>query len=56
MFGKRKYNISGHDANGKYVEGEVWASTAKEALKTANSWNDGNTWTVARKSGCGCGG
>lgn len=56
MFGKRKYHVSGQDANGNYVEGELWASSAREALEIARGWNDGNNYTVARKAGCGCGG
>ncbi|MCY7861184.1 hypothetical protein [Bacillus haynesii] len=56
MLGKRKYNVSGHDVDGKYVEAELWASSAREALKIAQAWDDGNTYTVARKVGCGCGG
>lgn len=56
MLGKRKYNVSGHDAKGGYVEAELWASSAREALSIAQGWNDGNTYTVARKAGCGCGG
>lgn len=55
MLGKRKYNVSGHDANGQYIEGELWASSAKEALSIAQGLGDGNTYTVARKAGCGCG-
>ena len=56
MFGKRKYHVSGSDPTGKYVEGEVWAKSSKEALEIAQNWNDGNNWHVARKGGCGCGG
>lgn len=56
MFGKRKYVVSGHDSTGKYIEKELWASSAREALQIAQGWNDGNTYTVARKAGCGCGG
>lgn len=56
MLGKRKYNVSGHAVDGKYVEAELWASSAREALKIAQAWDDGNTYTVARKVGCGCGG
>lgn len=56
MFGKRKYVVSGHDDTGKYIEKELWASSAREALQIAQGWNDGNTYTVARKVGCGCGG
>lgn len=55
MLGKRKYHVSGHDPKGDYVEGELWASSAREALKIAQSWDDDNTYTVARKVGCGCG-
>lgn len=53
---KRKYTVSGNDANNTYVEAELWAGSAKEALETAQAWNDGNTYTIARKAGCGCGG
>ncbi|MGH1287760.1 hypothetical protein [Bacillus toyonensis] len=56
MLGKRKYMVSGHDAEGKYVEKEVWASSARNALNISQEWNDGNAYTVARKVGCGCGG
>ena len=56
MFGKRKYHVSGSDAVGAYVEKELWAGSAKEALSIAQAWADGNTYTVARKAGCGCGG
>jgi hypothetical protein len=56
MFGKRQYVISGQDSNGTYVEKEVWATSARNALEIAQGWNDGVTYTVARKKGCGCGG
>jgi len=56
MLGKRKYAVSGKDANGDYVEIEVWASSSRIALETAQSFNDGNTYNVAQKKGCGCGG
>lgn len=52
---KRKYVVSGNDAEGKYVEEDVWASSSKEALEIAQGWEDGVTYTVARKKGCGCG-
>lgn len=55
MLGKRKYSVSGTDKNGEYIEGEVWASSSRDALEIAQSWKDGNNWTVARKVGCGCG-
>mgnify|MGYP005787996353 CR=1 FL=1 len=54
MFGKRKYTVSGNK-EGKYVEETLWAGSAREALEIANNWKDGATYTVARKSGCGCG-
>lgn len=56
MLGKRKYHVSGSDPKGVYVEGELWASSARDALTIATGWKDGNTYTVARKVGCGCGG
>ncbi|MGG6445698.1 hypothetical protein [Pseudobacillus badius] len=55
MIGKRKYMVSGNDLDGKYVEKELWASSAREALEIAQGWDDGNNYTVARKKGCGCG-
>ncbi|MGG3801248.1 hypothetical protein [Metabacillus fastidiosus] len=48
--------MSGNDAKGEYIEMEVWANSAADALKIAQEFNDGNTYTVARKAGCGCGG
>ncbi|MDQ0178468.1 hypothetical protein [Bacillus chungangensis] len=56
MFGKRKYMVSGNNSTGKYIEKELWAGSAREALESAQKWKDGNTYTVARKKGCGCGG
>lgn len=63
MFGKREYLVSGTDFYGTYVEKVVWASSAKEALKTAQdieSKKEDETerinYTTASKKGCGCGG
>lgn len=56
MLGKRKYMVSGSKPDGGYVETELWASSAAQALSIAQGWDDGNNYTVARKKGCGCGG
>ncbi|MBU8576405.1 hypothetical protein ACQKEX_14770 [Bacillus pumilus] len=51
----RTYTVTGYDKEGRDVEVNIEAISAKSAIEKAKKLDDGNTYNRALRAGCGCG-